>query len=114
VHFSPQSFLQSSLNGVPLASGKAADEKSINLVGKPIITNKGIVVKLKAKTPGTANLFVWSNKQIVDKKTVNFEQNKRNKVFLQYPADKQSENSYLLISYETLDGKTKRSHHHIL
>jgi LmbE family N-acetylglucosaminyl deacetylase len=103
---SPQSILQSSLNGVPLASGQAAEKDSIQIIEKPKVDLSTVKVKLKAQ-PGTANVFLWSNKQILDKKTIDFKFNKQTEVVLQYPSDKLTESAYVLISYETKDGKTK-------
>ncbi|MFK9093116.1 sugar-binding protein [Bacillus salipaludis] len=102
---SPQSILQSSLNGVPLASGVAAEKDSLMMVGKPKVSQNTVNVKLKAKIPGTANVFLWSNKQILDKKSIDFESNKQAEVVLQYPTDKLTETTYVLVSYETKDGK---------
>ncbi|MFS0862140.1 sugar-binding protein [Fredinandcohnia sp. 179-A 10B2 NHS] len=104
---SPQSILQSSVNGVPLASGVAADKNSLQIVGQPKLTSNGVAVKLNAKTTGKANVFVWSNNRIVDSKTVNLQAKQQSEVVLDYPSAEQGENSYLLISYETHDGKTK-------
>ncbi|OHR66957.1 hypothetical protein HMPREF3291_00860 [Bacillus sp. HMSC76G11] len=106
---SPQSILQSSLNGVPLASGAAAEENSLKIVGKPKVTTNGVKVNLKAKNTGEANIFVFSNKhkQIIDQQTFKFKSNNSKEVTLQYPADSRGEDTYLLISYDTLNGKTK-------
>jgi hypothetical protein len=103
---SPQSILQSSMNGVPLASGIAADKNSLQIDGKPKVIDGKVTVKLKAGQQGTANLFVWSNQKTVDKKTVSFTGNKTAEVMLNCPADMPMAGCYLLISYETTDGKT--------
>jgi LmbE family N-acetylglucosaminyl deacetylase len=123
---SPQSILQSSMNGVPLASGMAGDKKSLQIEGTPKVKDGKVTVKLKAGQQGTANLFVWSSdKKTVDKKTVSLSAKKSAQVTLNFPGAMQSSNgqgnhdgnhgsndqylvgiSYLLISYETADGKT--------
>jgi LmbE family N-acetylglucosaminyl deacetylase len=106
---SPQSILQSSLNGVPLASGARAEENSLKIVGKPKVTTNGVKLNLKAKNTGEANIFIFSNKnkQIIDQQTIKFKSINSKEVTLQYPADIRSEDTYLLISYDTLNGKTK-------
>ncbi|MBV7504283.1 PIG-L family deacetylase [Bacillus sp. sid0103] len=104
---SPQSILQSSLNGVPLASGRAAEQDSIMILGQPKVDQSTVKVKLKAQNPGIANVFLWSNNRILDKKTIDFKFNQQSEAVLQYPSDKLPETAYVLISYETEDGKTE-------
>ncbi|WP_199617605.1 sugar-binding protein [Paenibacillus alkalitolerans] len=104
---SPQSILQSSLNDVPLASGQAADKNSLQIAGKPKLLNDGkLQVTLIAQDDGEANLFIWSNNQTVDKRTVSLKAKQRVEVTLTYPSSKQSIGDVLLISYETDEGKT--------
>ncbi|TJY42216.1 hypothetical protein E5161_09405 [Cohnella pontilimi] len=116
---SPQSILQSAMNGVPLASGVAADKNSLNIEGKPTVKDGKVSVKLKAGQKGTANLFVWSSGKIQDKKSVSLASKQVVQVSLNFPAAEEAYHedhepsvgqqlvgSYLLISYETADGKT--------
>jgi len=108
---SPQSILQSAMDGVPLAGGRAAPADSITIASDPTVTADGVSVDLQAASAGTAHVFVWDGTQLVSEQTVEMTAGQTQTVVLAPDGTGTgvmvpSESGSLLVSFETADGGT--------
>ncbi|CAN5282974.1 sugar-binding protein [soil metagenome] len=68
---SPQSILQSTQDGVPLASGEPARRGArVRVVDGPELSGSTLTATLRSNEPGTANVFAWGDEATVAQEEV--------------------------------------------
>ena len=106
---SPQSIMQSAMDGVPLAGGPPAPADAIAIASDPTLSADGVSVELEAEIAGTAHVYVWDGTKVVAEQTVELEAGQTQSVELTPEGtniDAPSDGGSLLVAFETADGAT--------
>ncbi len=106
---SPQSILQSTLDGVPLAGAAPLGRRGrLRIDGTPRITAAGLVVRLAARRDGTAHVFAWNGRRSVASTEVDVTAGLIERVVVPLTADQATSlrrNGTVLVGFEASGGR---------